>query len=392
MEASTLGERIRNVRRRRGLTQRELAPAAGVSESLIKKVEQGEITDMRLETLHKIAVALKVPTSDLMAGPELEDPVAADLWEDVRDALYRTAPDDDMTEQATAHGVLASLEAMMPAWQANEYAQVHGMLPALIRDALSLEEEDGEDGRVARSRVLSATAWMLNMTRQFDDAWTAARLALDVAPDLPESMAAVSMMAWCLLRQGRPSEAAALASRWADQAEPRFSSATAGELAAYGKMLLYAANAMTTDNQPGNAQDALSLARAAATRIGRDVPCNASTTMRFGPGTVMVITAETASLTWKPDKVLAIAARARGLVSGIEPAQQLRHKLDVAGAHVSLRQYAEGVAVLRELQAQAPQWLVHQRYARDILGRVVERRRTLTPEMRQLADAVKLPL
>ena len=66
MDASTLGERIRNVRRRRGLTQRELATAAGVSESLVKKLEQGQITDVRMETLHKIAVPLKVPTSHLV--------------------------------------------------------------------------------------------------------------------------------------------------------------------------------------------------------------------------------------------------------------------------------------------------------------------------------------
>lgn len=390
MDASTLGERIRSTRRRRGLTQRELATAAGVSESLIKKLEQGTITDVRLETLHKIAIPLKVPTSHLVTGPESEDPVTPDQWDDVRDALYRSAPSNGTTEQATPQGVLDSLAALTPAWQANEYTQVHGMLPALIRDALSLDDED--HGRVARSRVLNATAWMLNMTRQLDDAWTAARLALDAAPDLPESMAAVSMMTWCLLRQGKASDAGALAAQWADRAEPRFSRATNAELAAYGKMLLYVANAMTTDNQPGEAQDALSLARAAAARIGRDIPCNASTTMRFGPGTVMVITAETASLTWKPDKVLTIADRARGLVAGIEPAQQLRHRLDVAGAHASLRQYAEAIGVLRELQAQAPEWLIHQRYARDITSGIIDRRRTLTPEMRELADAVRLPL
>jgi len=106
----------------------------------------------------------------------------------------------------------------------------------------------------------------------------------------------------------------------------------------------------------------------------------------------MVITAESASLTWQPGKVLTIADRARGLVAGIEPAQQLRHRLDVAGAHASLRQYAEGIAVLRELHAQAPEWLIHQRYARDITSSIIERRRTLTPEMRELADAVRLPL
>lgn len=34
-----IGDRLKSVRMRRGMTQRELAPAAGVSLSLVKKLE-----------------------------------------------------------------------------------------------------------------------------------------------------------------------------------------------------------------------------------------------------------------------------------------------------------------------------------------------------------------
>jgi transcriptional regulator with XRE-family HTH domain len=388
MDASSLAERIRSVRRRRGLTQGELAAAAGMSLSLVKKLEQGTITDLRLETLHKFAVALKVPTSHLAAGPEQPDPVPADQWDDIRDALYRSAP-DDIAGQATTDGVLGSLAALMPAWRASEYSRVHDLLPALIRDALSL----GDDGRAARSRVLNATAWLLTMTRQFDDAMTAGRLALDAAPDVQDSMAAVGVMAWCLLRQGRLGDAGDLAVGWADRAEPRFSRATDAELAAYGKVLLYVNNALIRDNRPGDAEDAMSLARAAAAKIRRDVPANASTTMTFGPAQVQIIAAENASLAGQPERVLTLAERISGAaLAQVEPVQRLRHRLDVVGAHVAMRQYAEGMAVLREIHQAAPQWLIHQRYARDILSQVVQRRRTLTAEMRELADAVRLPL
>jgi transcriptional regulator with XRE-family HTH domain len=389
MDAGSLGERIRSVRRRRGLTQGELGTAAGVSLSLVKKLEQGSITDVRLETLHKFAIALKVPTSHLAVGPEQSDPVTPEQWDDVREALYRSAPNDGFSEEATPDGVLGSLAALMPAWRASEYAQVHDMLPALIRDALSL---DG-DGRVARSRVLNATAWLLTMTRQFDDGLTAARLALDAAPDVQDSMAAIGVMSWCLLRQGRLGEAGDLAVEWADRAEPRFSRATVSELAAYGKVLLYVNNAMVRDNRPGEAEDALSLARAAAAKIRREVPANASTTMTFGPAQVQIIGAENASLVGQPEQVLAIADHIPApALAQVEPAQRLRHRLDVAGAHVSMRHYADGIAVLREIHDAAPEWLVHQRYARDTLSRIIQRRRTLTLEMRELADAVRLPL
>jgi transcriptional regulator with XRE-family HTH domain len=388
MDGSSLGERIRSVRRRRGLTQGELAAAAGVSLSLVKKLEQGTITDIRLETLHKLAIVLRVPTSYLAAGPEQPDPVPAEPWDDVRDALYRGSR-DDIGDQPTPDGVLASLAALMPLVAANEYSQVHGLLPALIRDALSLDE----DGRLARSRVLNATAWLLTMTRQFDDAMAAGRLALDAAPDIQDSMAAVGVMAWCLLRQGRLGDAGDLAAGWADRAEPRFSRATDAELAAWGKVLLYVNNALIRDNRPGDADDALSLARAAAAKIRRDVPANASTTMTFGPAQVQIIGAENASLAEQPERVLTLAGRITGAaLARVEPAQRLRHQLDVVGAHVAMRQYAEGMAVLRDVHQTAPEWLIHQRYARDILSRVVQRRRTLTTEMRELADAVRLPL
>jgi hypothetical protein len=315
--------------------------------------------------------------------------VAPERWDDVRDALYRSAPDDGTDGQATPEGVIGSLAALMPAWRASQYSQVHALMPALIRDALSL----GDDGRAARSRALNAAAWMLTMTRQFDDALTAGHLALDAAPDLPDSMAAVGVMAWCMLRQGRLHEAGSMAAEWADRAEPRFSRATTAELAAYGKILLYVNNAMIRDNRPGEAEDALSLAKAAAAKIGRDVPANESTTMTFGPAQVTIIAAENASLREQPDRVLNIAERATPAgLARVEPAQRLRHRLDVASAHVSMRQYAEGIAVLRETHAEAPEWMVHQRYARDILSRVIQRRRTLTPDMRELADAVRLPL
>ncbi|SLH22259.1 Uncharacterised protein [Mycobacteroides abscessus subsp. abscessus] len=42
------------------------------------------------------------------------------------------------------------------------------------------------------------------------------------------------------------------------------------------------------------------------------------------------------------------------------------------------------------MRATAPEWLVQQRYARDILGAVVEGRRTLTADMRELADFIRL--
>jgi transcriptional regulator with XRE-family HTH domain len=390
MDATTTGERVRMLRKLRGLTQQDLARLSRLSLRTIKAVEADE-GNHRNETLHAVARALQAHTSDFTTrGQREHQPVPGEPWEDVRDVLYQRVPSEEPREPATPKWVLAGLADLKPDWEANRYSQVRLMLPGVIRDAMSLDDE--EDCRAARSQVLSATASLLTMTRQFDDAWTAAQLALDAAPDLMDSLAAVSQMTWGLLRQGRTREAGALAIGWADRAEPRFSRATTGELAGYGKLMLYVANAMTTDNQPGEAQDALSLARAAAVLIGRDVPYHPSTVGRFGPATVMTITAETAALTWQPDKVLAIADRVRASLAGIDPSRRLRHMLDVASAHEMRRQYGDVVAIMQEIQQDAPEWLGYQQYARDILERVISRRRgPLTEELRDLAAAVQLP-
>jgi transcriptional regulator with XRE-family HTH domain len=41
MQDATLGQRLQSVRKRRGLTQAELAAETGLSVSLIRKLEQG---------------------------------------------------------------------------------------------------------------------------------------------------------------------------------------------------------------------------------------------------------------------------------------------------------------------------------------------------------------
>lgn len=391
MDASTVGERVRRLAKLRGMTQDDLRKATGLSLRTVKDVMGGHGAH-RNATMHKIARALQVRTSDLVNPGEREhQPVPGEPWEDVRDALYRrgSVPRDD--GPATAHGVLAALADITPAWRAGEYSRVRPALPALVRGAMSLDGSAEERG--AKSRALSATAWLLNMTRQFDDGWAAAALAKDAAPDLPDALAAVSMQCWCLLRQGRSGEAAALAVEWADRSEPRsWRRATTGELAGFGKMLLYVANAMTTDNQPGEAEDALSLARAAAARIGRDVPFSVATTARFGPATVAVISAESAALSWHPETTLALAERVRGHLGAIEPAQALRHRLDVANARAMRKEYADVVEVMEDLRRRAPEWLASQQYARDILEGVLKRRRGPWPaELRDLARAVRLP-
>lgn len=385
-DITTIGQRVQRLRKLRGLSQKEFARRARLSLRTVTTVEQ-DAAPVRVATLLAMAAALQVETRDLQAPgvPEQPDPMLGAPWEDVRAALYRPAAGTG--EAPPEREVLAALRLSMPDLAANRYSRVRGALPCLIRDAAAL----GEDGRTAQTRVLNATAWLLTQTRQWEDAMTAGRRALDAAPDRADKIAAANTLCWCLLRQGRLGEAGDLAVEWADLTEPRISRAAVADLAGWGKLWLYVANARVRNNEPGAADDALRIAGAAAARIGREVHTDASTTRTFGPVTVPMIRAENAILAGRPDRALAVAGRipAGGLLHAMS-ASVLRHRLDVAAAHSLLRAWDDAEDVLDGLRRQAPEWLVQQRTARDVMEGIVRRRRTLTPRMRVLAEAVRL--
>jgi transcriptional regulator with XRE-family HTH domain len=62
----TLGDRLRAVRRRLGMSQEELAARAGVTQDAIDIVECGKRRYMRSDHLGHIAEALDVPADELL--------------------------------------------------------------------------------------------------------------------------------------------------------------------------------------------------------------------------------------------------------------------------------------------------------------------------------------
>ena len=60
----TFGERVREERRKRLMTQDVLAATAGISQKQLSKIENDEV-DPRFSTIRKIAQALDIEPSDL---------------------------------------------------------------------------------------------------------------------------------------------------------------------------------------------------------------------------------------------------------------------------------------------------------------------------------------
>lgn len=382
-----IGDRLKAVRKRRGLTQRELAKAAGVSSSLISKLEQGELTDTRMESAHAMARALRVPTTALIKRPEPEAGPAPEPWRPLQKAVQD--PPAELDEAPTLEGVAARLPEVRSAYFGNRMAELAGLLAPLLRDADALD--DAPEARAVRAQLLQIAGSVLTQVHQYDAAETALSRALDAATDRLRAASIVTTWTWLFTRQGRLAEARELATRWADDLEPRVSRATPEDLAAWGWVLLQLSAAALRDNRDGEAVDAMRLARSAAVLTGRELPRGTLRLATWGPVTVAYKTAERGIVTGRPDVVLQTAERLHR-TGPADSTEHHRHRLDVARAHVTMRQHDEAVGVLQGVRERAPEWLAQQKYARDIMGDMVARRRTLTPDMRELADAVNLPL
>jgi transcriptional regulator with XRE-family HTH domain len=389
-----LGDRVREARKLRGLTQRELAAASGLSVSLVRKLEQGDYGGLRLETAHRLAVALGVTTSALISPRDdaEAEPGSAGEWEPVARAL-RGDHDGEPDDEPGIGGLRDALSDAAEVFLASRYDELRGVLPLLLRDADALVSastaRDQARARQVRSETRQLAASMLAQVGQFGPADQAIELAAGDAGDELTMLAAADGKCFVLLRQGRLAECADTAADYAGRCEPAM---TAGpeDLAVWGRLMLKAAGAAARDNRPEDARDALRLARMAAAGVGREIaPCNPW--LVFGPVTVAMMVAEIAAIQGRPDAVLVIGSQIAGRPYPV-PRNYLRHRLDVAHAHVQMRRYAEAVGVLAQARSAAPEWVAQQRYARDILSAVITHSRQLTSQARELADFMHMPM
>lgn len=72
-DVSSIGERLKRVRRERAMTQEDLAAASGVSRDLIAKLEQGRRQTARVSTLSRLAYGLDCEIGELVDKRERLD-------------------------------------------------------------------------------------------------------------------------------------------------------------------------------------------------------------------------------------------------------------------------------------------------------------------------------
>ena len=388
--ARILGDRLRDMRVLRGLTQDQLAAASHVSVQRIRQIEQGTVSNVHMETLRQLAMALRTTTGRLAGDevpPEAPHAESAAQFAPIREALFAGSADAD-PDTVTVDTVTVALRDVQRQFRAGNYTTILGRLAVLASEAFAL----GRPGRDIRSQVLTLIAWLAVHTHHYELADTVVDVASDDAADMWAAAEAQQIRTWAQTRSGDFAGCYDLAVKWSDDLEPRqFSRAGELQFVAWGHMNLRLAMAAVRNGRPGDADDALRMAAAAAAAIGREVHTEHSFLRPFGPAVVAAKRAELAAVEGKHDKVLALAARIPPAVIDFSSAHWLRHRLDVAAAHTRLGDVDSSVKVMEQLHRAAPWWIGEQPAARLILGDIVSRRRTLTPRIQALAAAVRLP-
>ena len=100
---SSLSDKIKRLRKSRGLSQRALARKAGISHDYISKIEMGRAENIGTKTLEKIADALMVNTLELqLKKPLSKDALLGNLSEDSQNLVKKLPkgfhPDKDTLE------------------------------------------------------------------------------------------------------------------------------------------------------------------------------------------------------------------------------------------------------------------------------------------------------
>lgn len=82
-----MGENVRRIRKKEGLTQEQLAEAVGITPSFCAQIEAG-VRSASVDTLYRIAETLKVSASVLIYGPTQNERVLhiANMLESMSDA------------------------------------------------------------------------------------------------------------------------------------------------------------------------------------------------------------------------------------------------------------------------------------------------------------------
>lgn len=390
-----LGRRIAQERKRRGLSQPELARLVDRSVAWVSQVERGVRKVDRMSVLEKVAEVLELPLSELAA----EAPVVAATAEELPGSTgLRLVLSGAHSLRAMLHSApVPPTSEIKPrvdrAWELtheSQYVQLadllRGLVPALESAVRSAPEQRRPELFDLLAVTYQACSAALAKLGEPEAAWIAADRAIVSAERAGDPL----MMAAGAFRLGF----VFLGARHFDQVEEN--ARTAAEalwflvdqgkpeaMSLWGGLTLQRAVAASRLNQANVAYEHLARAREVAGRLG-DGRNDYNT--EFGPANVALH--EVAVAVELGDAGHALRVGTAVDTSTLSGERRARLHVDLARAHAQRRQVNEAVSALLEAESITPEQIRNHRITRQVVSDLLTMQDPPSSDLRELADRV----
>jgi transcriptional regulator with XRE-family HTH domain len=391
-----LGRKIAAERRRRGLSQPELARILRRSVAWLSQVERGVRKVDRMSVLETIAIALEIPLYELAA----EAPVVAAVTEEppgaagLRLMLSGTYALRAMLDGRRQPPALSTLRRKSrTAWElthAGRYTDLTDLLRDLVPDletaTRALPEAQRAEAHELMASVYQACSAALAELGEPEAAWIAADRAMAAAERAGNAMlvaAGAFRLVLVFLAARHYDQAEETARTAAEALQAQADEGDPQALSLWGGLTLQRAVAASRVNDSDAAYGHLERAAQIAARLGEG---RNDYNTEFGPANVALH--EIAVAVELGDAGRALRAAATVDTSGLSPERRARMFIDVARARAQRRQVAEAVAALRQAQDITPEQVRGHELVRQLVSDLLTMQDPPSSELRELAARV----
>jgi hypothetical protein len=392
------GRKIAEHRKRRGLSQPELALRIGRSVAWVSQVERGVRKVDRMSVLEIVADALEIPLAELAA----EAPLIAAVHEEPPGAGgLRLVLSGVHSLRAMLNGHHAPDMAVLRAQVDKAWALTHesrytdltdllrDLIPALELGARSVPDDERPVVYELLASAYQACSAALAKLDEAEAAWIAADRSMSAAERAgnPLLVAAGAFRLVFVFMNARHYDQAEEAARtaadalWhlADEGNPE-------AMSLWGALTLQRAVIAARTNDPEAAYGFLERARPVAERLG---PGRNDYNTEFGPANVGLY--EISVAVELGDAGRALRAAANVDTTGLSPERRARMLIDVARAHAQRRQVSEAVRALLDAEQITPEQVRGHAVARQLVADLMSMQEPASPELNALAVRVAAP-
>ncbi|GAB3279081.1 helix-turn-helix transcriptional regulator [Actinocorallia lasiicapitis] len=387
-----LGRKIAQERKRRGLSQADLAKLINRSVAWVSQVERGVRKVDRMSVLELVAEALEVPLSELAA----EAPVVAAVSEEMPGAnglrlvLSGTHSLQAMLHDETSPDLPSLGTKVEEAWtltHAARYQELTELLRILIPSLESAVRSvpDAQRGKACEllAETYQACSAALAKLAEPEAAWIAADRAIaagERAGDPLMMAAGAYRLAFVFLGSRHFDQAAEIARTTSDALWPLADGGSPGAMSLWGGLTLQRAVAAARLNDADDAYAHIDRARRMADRLG---PGHNHFNTEFGPANVSVHEVAVAVEIGDAGRALRVAQNLDP--SGLSDERRSRMLIDVARAHAQRRHVEEAISALLNAEQIAPEQIQNHRTVRQLVSDLLTTHEPQNPALLALA-------